>query len=483
MELTREQVEAAYDLGKDAVVTLVLSLAEQVGAQAGQLAAQAEEIAQLKERLGKNSRNSHKPPSSDGLRRRTVSNRERSGRPSGGQIGHPGKTLMQVASPDVVEQHHPVVCGGCQQTLTGVDGMIASRRQVFDLPAKLYEVTEHQVMAVVCPHCQTSTRGAFPEGVSQPTQYGSRAKGAMVYMQGYQFLTDRRTKEFFRDVIGLNPSEGTIKQAQRSCAAGLREVTAAIKASISRASVVGADETGVRTLKETRWLHTARTDFLTHLQIHAKRGRDAMDAIGVLVDFMGTLVHDGLASYFQYGSRHALCNAHLLRELKAIANATDQAWAGQMRGLLVEIKTAVEVATAQEAAELEPDSLSDFTKRYQNLIAIGQAANPLPVQTKARGRLKRTLAGNLVKRMDDHSEAVLLFMHDFTVPFDNNGSERDLRMMKVKLKISGCFRSEYGADDFCSVRGYISTLRKQRLPVLDALTSVFDGAPIVPDLS
>ena len=395
MERTREQVEAAYDLGKEAVVTLVLSLAGQVSIQASQLTQQVEEIALLRERLGKNSRNSHKPSSSDGLRRWTVSNRERSGRPSGGQKGHPGKTLLQVAKPDFFEQHRPVACGRCQQPLSEVEGTITARRQVFELPAKLYEVTEHQAVAVVCPHCRTCTAGDFPEGVGQAVQYGNRFKGLMVYLQVYQLLPYRRTGDLLNDVFGLRPAGGTFNLAQRACARGVWEVTEAIKIAITRAPVLGVDETGMRVLNKTWWLHTARNEAMTHYAVHGKRGTEAIEAIGILPNFQGTLVHDALAGYFHYGSRHALCTAHLLRELKAIAQHAGQEWAGQLRALLVEIKNGVGVAVGQGAETLETATVADFNKRYQDLIAAGHAANPLPLQKKTRGRLKRTPAGNL----------------------------------------------------------------------------------------
>jgi transposase len=474
MSLTEESVRSVYAQGEEAVIALVLVLAEQI-------AAQAREIAELKERLNKNSRNSHKPPSSDGLRRPTVSSRERSGRPSGGQVGHPGKTLTMVASPDRVVAHEPVVCAGCQAALEGLPGEVAERRQVFELPEKLYEVIEHQALAVTCPHCQTTTRGAFPAEVSQPVQYGPGMKGLMVYLQNYQLLPYERSAELIEDVVGLGLSEGTLDNARQACAAGLAEVEAGTKAAIVAAEVVGFDETGTRLAGKTAWLHTASTPELTYYQVHGQRGTEAMDAIGILPVFGGTAVRDSLASYAQYPARHALCNAHHLRELKAFAQQ-GQAWAAEMRGLLCEIKRAVEKAQARGASHLSEHQLDRFTKRYRRLITKGRRANPIPMRPLGHGRLKRPPVNNLLNRLADQEAAVLLFMHDFQVPFDNNQSERDLRMMKVKQKVSGCFRSPEGAADFCRIRAYISTLRKQGLPVLDSLRSVFTGKPRAPAL-
>lgn len=482
MILTEESVGSIYAQGEEAVIALVMGLAQQIAVQAQQIDVQAREIAEIKERLGKNSRNSHKPPSSDGLRRPTVSSRERSGRRSGGQVGHPGKTLKMAQSPDRVVAHAPSVCAGCQAALEGVAGEVAGRRQVFELPEKLYEVIEHQALAVTCPHCQTTTRGAFPAGVSQPVQYGPRMKGLMVYLQGYQLLPYERSAELIEDVVGLGVSEGTLDQARQSCAAGLTVVEESIKAAITTAEVVGFDETGTRLAGQTVWLHTASTPTLTYYQVHGQRGRAAMDAIGILPVFEGTAVHDGLASYRQYPARHALCNAHHLRELKAFAQQDGQQWAAEMRGLLCEIKQAVERAAARGVSALTEHQQRRFTERYRRLIVKGRRANPIPMRPLARGRPSRPAVNNLLNRLADHEDAVLLFMHDFRVPFDNNQSERDLRMMKVKQKVSGCFRSPDGAADFCRIRGYISTLRKQGLPVLDSLRSVFTGMPRDPAL-
>ncbi len=475
MALTREQVEAVYDQGKEAMVALILGLAEQV-------VALQEENAALKARLGKDSSNSHRPPSSDGMRRRTVSNREASGRTKGGQVGHKGSTLMQTAEADLVMVHRPAQCSGCKAALAELDGEVTERRQVWDLPPLRLMVTEHQRHSVKCPDCGIENRGTFPANVTQPSQYGDGVKGLLVYLQNQHYLPCDRGAELIGDLFGRAPSAGTLVNVQTDCATRLASVVQAIKAALGRAAVIGCDETSLRVGKKSHWLHSASTSSATYYATHDKRGRVAMDAIGLLPSFGGTLVHDALASYFHYGQRHGLCNAHLLRELKAIIQQTEQDWAVQMRALLCEVKRAVDDARAQGQSELSPETLAAFSKRYGVVIAAGHEANPLPVQTKSRGRLKRTPAGNLLERMDKHRDAVLLFMHDFQVPFDNNLSERDLRMMKVKLKVSGCFRSVQGAEDFCTIRSYISTLRKQGIPVLDALTSVFRGTPVVPAL-
>lgn len=263
---------------------------------------------------------------------------------------------------------------------------------------------------------------------------------------------------------------------------------AAIKRAVQEAQVGHFDETGVRVDQRLGWLHTAGTASLTLLACHARRGREAMDALGVLTAFTGTAVHDAFASYSGYGCSHALCNAHLLRELTFLAEQgqvqgqTPQPWAERMMTLLLSIKAAVEAARAEGQSHLPPSRLADFEAQYGALVAAGLCANPARAPSGRRGRTKQTPARNLLARLDTRRAAVLAFMSDFAVPFDNNQAERDLRMTKVRQKVSGCFRGEAGAAMFCRIRGYLSTLRKQGLPLLIALQSVFTGSPIMPDL-
>lgn len=477
--LTRDQLEA---LSKADLVELCLQLQALVAEQQARIQQLEARVAELERRLGQNSRNSHKPPSSDGLARRTVSSREPSGRKPGGQPGHEGTTLRMVEQPDRVKPHVPPVCPGCGRALAGLTGTVCERRQVIELVPKLTEVIEHQAMEVVCPGCRQAVRGRFPDGVDQAVQFGAGLKGLMVYLQTYQLLPYERTAEFCTDVLALGVSEGTLDSARLTSAENLAGVTAAIKVAIGSAPVVGFDETGVRIAGKLDWLHTARTDTLTHYETHRRRGSVAMDEIGILPVYRGTAEHDGLAAYRLYPCRHALCNSHHLRELKAINQDPGQEWAGRMRGLLCEIKQCVDEAKAAGAVALAEPVLRRFTRRYDELIRAGRRANPHGIEQMNRGRLKRTPAQNLLNRLAEDRAAVLLFMHDFQVPFDNNGSERDLRMMKVKQKVSGCFRSTEGAAAFCRIRGYISTLRKQGLPVLPALQSTLRGAPVMPDL-
>lgn len=476
--MTRDEILAVYAAGPEAVVALVEQLQ-------GALLALTARVQELENRLNKDSHNSHKPPSSDGLARgrKPRSLRGRSGKPSGGQPGHPGQTLLPVERPDEFRLHAPSACAHCGTALEGVEPSSTERRQVFDLPPRSLFVTEHAVETKRCPHCQACTSGTFPAGVTQAVQYGPDLLALGVYLQTYQLLPFARTQELLQDLFGASPSQGTLAHALEGAATRLAPVEEEIRQAIHRSAVVHFDETGIRSEAQLRWLHTASTERLTFYAVHAKRGRGALDALGVLPDFQGVSVHDAYASYLCYPARHALCNAHLLRELIALQEEqTHQIWVTAMIHLLLEMKTQVEVARTAGEGALEPTLLSALRARYDALLVEGRALNPPLPPTGKGGRRKQTPARNLLDRLERHAEAVLAFLYDFRVPFDNNLAERDLRMVKVQQKISGGFRAAEGAAIFCRIRGYISTLRKQDCHVLSALRSVFAGSPFMPQL-
>lgn len=440
----------------------------------------------LENQLKKDSRNSSKPPSGDGFKKRTKSLRKKSARPSGGQPGHPGSTLEWRETVDEVVIHEVSDCQGCGQSLRTVGAIDHELRQVHELPPLQLQVIEHQAEVKCCPSCERLTRGAFPADVNSQVQYGSGVRGLMVYFQDTQLLPSARTRDVFSEVFDCAVSEGTLYNAREKCFEQLAPVEAQLKAGVQAAAVGHFDETGLRVNSKLWWLHVASTDMLTYYFVHPKRGREAMDKMGILPHFTGVSVHDGLSSYAHYDCRHSLCNAHHLRELRFIYERYEQTWADQMMTLLVDIKTEVDFAKADEASELTPKQLAVFEQKYQTLLADGFKDNPPPPVDKGapkkRGRPKQSPPKNLLDRLQKHQAAVLAFMYDFRVPFDNNQAERDIRMMKLKQKISGCFRAPDGARQFCRIRGYISTLRKQGLTVLDALKSVFLNNPVLPAL-
>ena len=438
----------------------------------------------LENQLKKNSQNSSKPPSSDGFGKRTKSLRQPSDRSSGGQPGHPGSTLEWCADPDSVLIYPVETCTSCGSSLQRVPVTDRELRQVHDLPMVEIAVTEHQCEIKCCPACQSLNRGQFPPEVQNGVQYGPNLQGLIIYLLDVQLLPSARVRELLSEVYGVELSEGTLYNVRSRCFDALADAEEEIRSALIDAPVVHFDETGFRVKSKLWWLHVACTDSLTFYFVHSKRGKIAMDAMKILPQYKGIANHDGLKSYTQYPSKHSLCNAHHLRELIFIVERYEQVWASQMIALLVEMNEAVKAAKVLEDIALAASQLAEFERRYDEILKTGFAENPavvLPVQqVKPRGRPKQSPAKNLLDRLQRHSEAVLRFIHNFEVSFDNNQAERDLRMMKLKQKISGCFRSEQGAVSFCRIRSYLSTLRKQGINILDALFQVFMGNPISP---
>jgi transposase len=440
------------------------------------------EIQKLKEQVAKNSRNSSKPPSSDGMQKPKPKRlREKGQRQTGGQKGHKGRTLIMVEIPDELRSYPLESCPVCQGDLSTIEVKQLEKRQVFDLPPPRIWVVEHQAEVKVCPCCRVQVKARFPESVPATVQYGERFQAQIAYLSSYQLLPVARIAELMGDFYGQSPSEemilGVLAQLSESVEASLE----AIRAGLIQSEVLHADETGLRVDGKLHWLHNLSSEFLTYYEVQEKRGQEALRAIGLIPQFTGYVVHDAYASYFIFEQcQHALCNAHLLRELTFLFEEQDQTWAGELKTLLLTMKNSVE--QAQEAQALPPEQLQAFTRSYVQLLERGRQANPLPDKPllPKRGRIKHSLAQNLLTRLEKHRDAVLAFLYDFRVPFDNNLAERDLRMMKVKQKISGAFRTLKGAETFARVRSYLSTVRKQSGDVLDALTSALLGYPFIP---
>jgi len=482
--MTREEALAIYHAGAETVVRVLMEMDARIRVLEQRLEAGEQRIKELEDRLATNSRNSSKPPSTDGFNKpEPKSLRGKSGRPSGGQRGHPGHTLQRVEHPDIIERHRVERCQACARSLTNRPAECVEIRQVHDLPPRRLIVTEHQAEVKTCS-CGCTNKAAFPEGVNAPVQYGPEVKALAVYLSQEQLLPFARTCNLLGSVFGCSLSEGTLANVLSECHASLQIPAEQVREHIAQAQLVHFDETGSRVDKKLWWLHSASTENATHYDIHPKRGTEAHQAIGILPAFTGRAIHDAYHSYFTYDCSHGLCNAHHLRELTFVHEQHHQDWAGQMKQLLQDMHEAVEKARAS-GASLTKARIKRFEDRYQRILDEGYAANPLPdpPQNKKRGRTKKTKARNLLERLDWHRKMALAFLHDANVPFDNNLAERDIRMMKVQQKVSGQFRTRDGAKTFCRIRSYISTARKNAVNVLDALTRVFTGTPFLPSLA
>lgn len=459
------------------------ALRKEVAALKAENAALRERVQTLEEQVAKDSHNSHKPPSSDGLAKpKPKSLRPKSERPTGGQPGHPGHTLRMVEKPDRIVPHRVERCSGCGRSLAGQEPDHVERRQVHDLPEPKLEVTEHRGEVKTCA-CGCVNRAAFPPEAVAPVQYGPRVKSVGVYLGEYQLLPFERLAEIMRDLFACESfSEGTLANFKADCSRRLAPVEAAIREQAAVSDVAGFDETGVRAVGSLHWLHTVSTRLLTWYYAHKRRGREAIDAAGILADYRGRAVHDCWKSYFDYDCDHALCNGHLLRELTFLWEEQEQTWAKDMIDHLLAIKAAVATASASGLSALPPADQERFLKGYERIVQAGYAQNPVtaPHGPKRRGRRKQSKARNLLDRFREHPNEILAFMRDFAVPFTNNQSETDLRMMKLRQKISGTFRSFQALVNFCRIRGYVSTARKNGLNALDALQRVFLGNPFLP---
>jgi len=486
---TRDEIHRAFLEGEEAMVELVARVGQQVEELARELETQAAALKEMQARLGKTSANSSKPPSSDGYAKpkRTTSLRQPGQKPLGGQPGHRGDTLERVAVPDQTELHPVVACGQCGASLAAVAVTAHEERQVFDLPAIRIEVTAHRIEVKTCPGCGAENRGVFPVGVTGLVQYGPGVKTWATYFQTQHFVPVERTAQIIEDRVGHRVAEATLMKAQRECAAAIAPATAAIKDQLRDAPVVRFDESGRRVAGKLQWLHVASTEDLTDYTVHAKRGQAAMDAAGILPGFTGRGMHDHWKSYLAYTDcTHALCNAHHLRELKFIHEQYGQGWAETLAKLLVEMKTAVDTARDDRQRALPPDTVVAFEQRYEEALKAGYQRHPRPPPPppvsggKKRGRPAQPPPLNLLDRLRDFKTETLAFLHDFRVPFDNNLAERDVRMVKVKQKVSGGFRTPDGAQGFAQLRGYLSTARKNAMNVFAAIRDAFAGCPFIP---
>jgi transposase len=459
-------IQAALDEGRiDAICELIASLEAR--------------IAKLEKRLNKNSSNSSKPPSSDGLKRTKSLRAKNTGRKPGGQPGHPGQTLRQSESPDrTVDLPPPDTCPDCGCDLSGQPVEAMETRQVFDLPEIRMQVTAYAAPRKICPHCGKRVTGGFPTGVSAPVQYGPGMQAAMTYLNVRQVIPCQRVAEICQDLFGHRPSAGSVVLSVARCGELLTPAVEEIRATLRDARVLHSDETGVRCANHTQWLHVASTVSDTFYSISPKRGVEGFAAADILPDYKGTLVHDFWGPYDTLGCGHSRCNAHLLRELKSLVESGHR-WAEKIISVLLAMKQAADQARDKGQAKIAAAHRKRLESEYDKWVKVGLKAHPEQKRvTGRRGRIKQSCETNLLRRLREKRGEVISFIHDLEVPFDNNQAERDLRMIKVQQKVSGCFRSQAGAERYCTISSYISTVRKHGLDLMASLKDAFTDLPV-----
>ncbi len=380
---------------------------------------------------------------------------------------------------DAVLRHRPEVCRQCGEDLSQVPGNLAERRQVLDVPEIHLLVHEHQIEAICCPSCHSTSLGSFPAAVSAPVQYGPHLQALAVYLHQGQLLPTPRTCEALEALCGCHISEGTLIQWSQVAAERLAPTVERIAELIVASPLQHGDETGIRVYGMLHWLHVNCTRFLTHLTWHRSRGREAMDEIGIWPRFGGR-GHDRLVSYDAYDCAHSICGAHLGRDCAAVAEQEQQEWASQMQDFLLDLHDACHEFRLLHLTAVPAIERDDWVARYFEILAAGYAAQPPPASSagKRKGKPKQSKAKNLLDALLGRAEQVLALLDDLRIPFTNNQAERDLRWAKVQQKISGTFRSATGVTAFCRIRSYLSTMQKQGHSMLFALTAVFHGQPL-----
>jgi transposase len=470
IKITRDEIRAVYRQGEDAVITLVESLVERINNL-------EERIVKLEGQINKNSHNSHKPPSSDGFKKTSINHRKKSKRKSGGQPGHKGTTLHMTDTPDIIINCSNQEYCDCGYNLFDVVPFDFERRQEFDIPDLKPKVTEFRADKKRCPKCGKINKGIFPTDIKATVQYGKKTKAAACYFSNYQLIPMERTTEIFNHLFSLPISEGSLNTFNQIAYDGLDKTEQMIVKKIACADVAHFDESGMYVDKKRGWLNVAGTKEYTRYFYHEKRGREAMNAAGILPIFTGTAIHDAYRSYFTYEQcDHGLCNVHHGRDLIFEHEQCKQKWAVKMKKHLMNIKECVERTKKKNRQSFTKKEIAAFEKRYDEILKQGYKENAKTVEAKPpgkRGKQAQSSSLNLLDRLKKYKTETLCFMYDFKVPFENNQAERDGRMVKLQQKISGCFRSKAGAAKFCRIRSYISTIKKQGHNIFDSLKTIF----------
>lgn len=436
-------------------------------------------IKELEDKLNMNSSNSSKPPSSDNKFTKKKATQKSSEVKRGGQTGHKGSNLKKVEIPDKVVSLKSKVCGHCHRDIADIPSSKVEKRQLFDIPPMNIEVTEYQSHKVCCPYCQSMNQGAFPEQVKATTQYGDNLKAWVSYLNAHHMLPYERISEMIEDMVNHKISTGSIYNFLSQNYDNLESFEERLKRELLKEEVLHADETGVNVKGNLKWIHTVTSNRAVHYGVHSKRGKEAIEAMNILPHYQGILSHDHWSPYNHYSNiSHSFCNAHILRELQSEIDKNDKTWAKEMQTLLKESNKTVKEYKKQENTSLPNEIREKIIKKYEKLTSEALKEYPPPKISNKRGRPKQEKGKNLLDRLIKYQKETLRFINDFRVPFTNNLAERDLRMIKVKQKISGTFASFEGAEFFCRIKSFIATLKKNSLSVLDGLRDAFELQPM-----
>lgn len=467
--MTRDEFDALYLQGSDAVFEIIQRLESRLKA--------------LENQAAKNSNNSSKPPSSDGLSKATLTPmpqtlRKKSGRRAGGQQGHVGKTLLMTQTPDHLLVHRPLSCPHCHTNLQDVAPIDYTQRQVLEMPVPRVVVTEHRALRVCCPGCARECRAPFPDGVNQPVQYGPHLLGFATYLHTVHLLPYARCARIVQEITQAPFSPGSLHTALARAAERLKDFDDQLQATLSQVPLLHVDETGTRVKGKLNWFHVRCTDTLCRLFCHEKRGKQAVDD---LRSYSGRLLSDFFSNYVTLGCQHQFCGAHLLRELTFAHEVLGQDWAGSLKSVMEAMVAACHRARDRGFTELR--DASAFVREFDRWVQEGLKQNPPPRKPPGKKRVARGKVRCLLDRLVNHREGYFAFLFDLSIPFTNNEAERAIRMFKVKSKVSGGFRTKAGADAFCRLRSYTQTCQKQGMCLMDCLRSVFNGKLILPSLN
>lgn len=439
------------------------------------------EVRRLRDAAAQNSRNSSRPPSSDRAEKpKPKSLRKKSGRKTGGQPGHPGRTLDFSDHPKHIEVHPLLECH-CGEDLSKEPAIDFERRQVFDLPVLKLECTEHRAEIKECPCCHQRATAPFPNNVKAPVQYGTNFRALLAYFYDAQLGASLRIRQMCEEMFGYAVSEGTLQSARQEQYQALECFEERLKDILPGESVLHVDETSLPINQTKHWLHVICTPLLTFFSVQLLRGKEAINAIGIIPRFTGWLMHDFLSSYLTFENcLHTFCKSHLMRELVFIFEQHQQSWAKDLYELFLEMLRYVQKQKARDAP-VSKAHYKQWQRRYRRILSAGRLANPLSPEQKTGKHRKQSKEQNLLDRLEAYDDLILAFLWAWELPFTNNEAERDFRFMKTRIKISGCFRTLEGARRHVRIRSYICTLRKQGLPVLEYLRRAIEGRPFLPD--